>query len=326
MTINFEQLFQQALAEHLNNNLDEAERLYKKTLEIEPKHPDACHNLGIIEYSKNKLDIARQLFKKAIEINPHQKEFWKSYDFALINDERNGYSRQVNINEKDTKQIKSTHNLNLSESKFNNPKPLEYKEFYRAGMGTENVGGLLRSLIHMIRPNRILEVGAGYTSPFLLEGVINNEKVYDDGNLKDMYLKNLVYDPKIVIIDNMEQGKLLEKPGMKDLLSSKYIDFVDGNFEDKADILFKKYGFFDFVWFDCGGPDEYQIFMDRYWNKCSNYVLFHYTYTNGKPNQKKETILKNLKDDPEILDIIEPHKKRQANITLVKKKYKSTNE
>ena len=48
---------------------------------------------------------------------------------------------------------------------------IEYEDHYRKGMGTENVGALLRSLVRMVRPNRILEIGAGYTTPFLLEGL-----------------------------------------------------------------------------------------------------------------------------------------------------------
>ena len=315
MSPSIEQIFKQAITAHQEGKLKDAEKLYRIILEIQPKNSDTNHNLGLIEHSKNNLGIALKLIKNAIEINPQNKEYWKSYDFILIKDHENAYSRDVNI------QIKNeTDQSNSSKSIFKNSKSIEYKEFYRPGMGTENVGGLLRSLVQMCRPNRILEVGAGYTSPFLLEGIINNEKIYDDGNLKDTYLDDLIYDPKIVIIDNMEQGELLKKPGMKELLASKYIDFIEGNFEDKADILFNKYGHFDFVWFDCGGPKEYQIFMDRYWDKCSNYVLFHFTYTDGEPNKKRETIIKNLKSNPVILDIIEPHKKRQANITLVKKK------
>jgi hypothetical protein len=59
---------------------------------------------------------------------------------------------------------------------------------------------------------------------------------------------------------------------MDQIISSKYIEFVEGNFEGKADILGEKYGDFDFVWFDCGGSAEYKIFMDEYWDICSDYI------------------------------------------------------
>jgi hypothetical protein len=46
----------------------------------------------------------------------------------------------------------------------------------------------------------------------------------------------------------MSLGELASKPGMKDIISSKYTDFVEGNFEDKSNMLFKKYGNFDYNW------------------------------------------------------------------------------
>ena len=79
MTINFEQLFQQALAEHLNNNLDEAERLYKKTLEIEPKHPDANHNMGSLALGAGKVEAALPFLKTALEVNPKIAHYWITY-------------------------------------------------------------------------------------------------------------------------------------------------------------------------------------------------------------------------------------------------------
>jgi len=64
---------------------------------------------------------------------------------------------------------------------------MEHNEHYRKGMGTENVGPLLRTLVQMIRPQRILEVGAGYTTPFLLDGLKANEEIFDEGNLDPSY-------------------------------------------------------------------------------------------------------------------------------------------
>ena len=103
------------------------------------------------------------------------------------------------------------------------------------------------------------------------------------------------------------------------LISSKYVEFIHGKFEDKADILFKKYGKFDFVWFDCGGVQEYQTFMQKYWDICSGYIFFHFTYKDGSPNLFHDIILDSITGSPFIFDIVEPHKKRQGSITMVKK-------
>ena len=34
----------------------------------------------------------------------------------------------------------------------------------------------LRAMAQMLRPKNVLEIGAGYTTPFLLEALVNNEK------------------------------------------------------------------------------------------------------------------------------------------------------
>ena len=45
---------------------------------------------------------------------------------------------------------------------------------YFSGMGTENVAPLLYSLIRTTRPQRLLEVGLGYTTPFMAQGLKDN--------------------------------------------------------------------------------------------------------------------------------------------------------
>lgn len=200
------------------------------------------------------------------------------------------------------------------------PRPLEYPELYRPGMGTENVAPFLRAMVQMLRPNRILEIGAGYTTPFLLEALINNERVFNDGNLQEDYTQNYNYDPKLVIIDDMSLGDLIKKPGMDDIVESAYVDFFEGVFEGKADKLYETYGTFDFVWFDCGGPEEYEAFFSEYWDICSSYIISHFTYSDGEPNANLESILNNVKGDPFRIDIVEPHKKSQGSITIIKKR------
>ncbi len=148
-------------------------------------------------------------------------------------------------------------------------------------MGTENIGGFLRSMAMMLRPKRVLEIGAGYTTPFLLEALINNERVFDDGNLSEPYFRDYTYDSKLIIIDNLSLGELTNIKGMEEIIHSKYTNFIEGNFEGKAHALYKKYGYFDFVWFDCGGPNEYLNFINEFWEYCSNYIFFHFTYWDG---------------------------------------------
>jgi tetratricopeptide (TPR) repeat protein len=292
---------------------------FEKTIAINSNYTDAHYNLISTLIKQSKFKEAELSYQKAIELIPN----FNNNDIRFNSNNLHKLSRldkaiSLNPNIKNTL-ISSGKNLSSTNLQFSSPSPLEYEEFYRKGMGTENIGGFLRALAQMVRPNRILEIGAGYTTPFLLEALINNERVFNDGNLDEAYFKNYDYAPKLVVIDDMSLDDLMIKPGMNNLITSKYIDFIEGKFEDKADLLLNKYKNFDFVWFDCGGTTEYEIFMDQYWHLCSGYVLFHFTYSNGKPNSNHNALLDKIIGNPSIFDIVEPHKNRQGSITMINK-------
>ncbi len=209
--------------------------------------------------------------------------------------------------------------MTIDQPPFKTPRPLEYAEHFRPGMGTEYVGPFLRALAQMLRPRRILEIGAGYTTPFLLEALVNNERVLDDGNLCEKYFSDYIYDSKLIVIDDMSLGDLQKQPGMEHIINSPYVDYVEGLFQGKAQSLFQKYGAFDFVWFDCGGPPEYEAFLSEYLNICNSYVFFHFTYSEGRPNRNLEIIQSHTSNQWCMVDIIEPHKKSQGSVTLAKR-------
>jgi hypothetical protein len=296
-----------------------AKSCYEKAIKINPNYSSAHYNLISTLIKQSKFKEAELSYQKAIELIPN----FNNNDIRFNSDNLHKLSRlekaiSLNPNINNTL-ISSGKNLNSTNLQFLSPSPLEYEEFYREGMGTENIGSFLRALAQMVRPNRILEIGAGYTTPFLLEALINNERVFNDGNLEEAYFKNYDYAPKLVVIDDMSLEDLKKRPGMNNLITSKYINFIEGKFEDKADVLLNKYGNFDFVWFDCGGSAEYKVFMDQYWHICSGYVLFHFTYSDGKPNLLHNILLDKITGSPSIFDIVEPHKNRQGSITMVNK-------
>ena len=51
MKLTLIQLLQQGVKAHKIGNLKKAENFYMEILEIEPTHPDANHNLGILKVS-----------------------------------------------------------------------------------------------------------------------------------------------------------------------------------------------------------------------------------------------------------------------------------
>ena len=196
---------------------------------------------------------------------------------------------------------------------------MEHEKHFRKSMGTENVGPLLRTLVQMIRPQRILEVGAGYTTPFLLDGLKVNDKIFDEGNLDPSYKKwhKSNNDPRLVVIDTDPLPQL----------DSKYVEHIHGKFQGRSQELFEKYGEFDMIWFDCGDAQDYQDFLAEYWNICSHYMIFHYTFFQGQPTTVIDIISGSIDgwarlygaNNVQRIDILEPHKAGQGSITMLKK-------
>ena len=80
------QSLREAIASHREGRLREATHLYQAILRVEPDHPDANHNLGLIAAASNETAIALQLFSLALKKNPIIEEFWLSYIEALVID------------------------------------------------------------------------------------------------------------------------------------------------------------------------------------------------------------------------------------------------
>jgi tetratricopeptide (TPR) repeat protein len=95
MEMTIEQALQRAVEAHKAGKLQDAEALYRAILQIQPQHPDANHNLGVMAVSLNKSKLALPLFKIALEANPKQGQFWLSYVDALIKEKQFDNARKV---------------------------------------------------------------------------------------------------------------------------------------------------------------------------------------------------------------------------------------
>ena len=144
---------------------------------------------------------------------------------------------------------------------------------------------------------------------------LQNENIDSD---KIHFVGNIMID---TLVANLEKSETLWNNKTRQCFPKNYglVTLHRPSNVDKKEQLFRKYGKFDFVWFDCGGPPEYKDFFSEYWEICSNYVLFHFTYSDGKPNSKLEIILSQMTGDPFRFDIVEPHKRRQGSVTILKK-------
>jgi Flp pilus assembly protein TadD len=70
MELTIDQALQQGAAAHNKGNLQEAERVYRAILKIQPRHPGANHNLGLIAVSLYKSEAALLLLETALEVDP----------------------------------------------------------------------------------------------------------------------------------------------------------------------------------------------------------------------------------------------------------------
>ena len=65
------EIFALAVQNHQKNNLQVAEKLYKKVLNINSNDLQSNFFLGTLSAQTRKFDIAKQLLNKSIEINPN---------------------------------------------------------------------------------------------------------------------------------------------------------------------------------------------------------------------------------------------------------------
>ena len=226
-------------------------------------------------------------------------------------------------------------------------------------MGTENVAPLLYSLARTTRARRILEIGAGYSTPFLLRALLDNlddfrcerdqlaEKTaryhaaarpsetpqeilaalthweLQPPPLADPAYYREPFQPALHSFDTagsaLNMEKLLGAPAK--ILTLHHRDFAGASNQiDKAHLPF------DLAWMDCGGLREYQNFLKEYWDLVSEnggLIVLHYTLN----NPWLAHIVKDLKlkqatthfHNFELLSLLEPHKYRQNSCTIVRK-------
>jgi len=227
---------------------------------------------------------------------------------------------------------------------------------YEMHMGVENMGPLLYSLVRFTKPKRVLEVGAGYTSLFILQALKDNdneiqnyiklEKLgkcnvegwpYCEYGYLDKYGNPGVLD----CIDNMAHefttaDKVLDSA--KELGLSQYLRFqVEDAFEfhNKLSVDDEKEIPVDFAWVDFGAGPRLHEFFENYWDKISGhggFILVHSTCTNNRTktwlNEMKKIIheVNSKYGGTEYLSLWEPHKYFQNSVTIFQKRMKGYEE
>lgn len=77
-------IFAEALSCHHDGRLVDAEDLYKQVLSAQPDHPDALHNMGVLQMQCSNPTAAVPWFRAALEAQPENPQCWLSYAEALL--------------------------------------------------------------------------------------------------------------------------------------------------------------------------------------------------------------------------------------------------
>jgi hypothetical protein len=223
---------------------------------------------------------------------------------------------------------------------------------FDAGMGTENVGPLLYALVRMRRPKRVLAVGLGYSTLFLLKalGDAHAETIRDRavlaGQTHDPARRSVLVNEAPVDAENLligvddfsdDQGRLARfQKSVSRIGCSQFFELRRQRYQE---LQFGPATYFGFVWIDCGHQVEYAELCNCFWplvESDGGLFAMHYTHVDlsvpehGNVHQlvipgpwvnaaKRQLIEMGLNSDAEILSIVEPHKVRQGSLTLLRK-------
>lgn len=89
------QNLQQAVALHQAGELQEAKKLYRAILQIEPNHPEANHNMGVLAVQIKQPAAGLAHFMVALQTDPARGQYWLSYIDALYQSGQMEDARQV---------------------------------------------------------------------------------------------------------------------------------------------------------------------------------------------------------------------------------------
>ena len=84
MEITIDAAMERGTHAHKLGNIQEADKFYTAVLNVQPTHPDANHNLGVLAVGIGKVEESLSFFEKALEVNPITQQYWLSYLNALI--------------------------------------------------------------------------------------------------------------------------------------------------------------------------------------------------------------------------------------------------
>jgi predicted O-methyltransferase YrrM len=220
---------------------------------------------------------------------------------------------------------------------------------YNPHMGVENAGLLLYSLVRFTKSRKVVEVGAGYTTLFLLQALKDNEdemkRVVDlekEGRLRlldypfgiaDKLREWEISSSSLLCIDNCEHQKETASSAVgvaRTLGLDSYLEFLKGDAFDALDTHFSQAESIDLLWCDFGVGSRMKEYAKSVWRyiRPGGFLCCHSTLTNKRTREWLENIRQQAGEDEtgipngECVEIslLEPHKRYQNSITLLQKR------
>lgn len=220
------------------------------------------------------------------------------------------------------------------------------------GMGTEEVAPFLAQLVRLIRPRRVLEIGMGYTTPFLAKALADVEREAEaesvalaaktrahlDGGseLDDIWAYTEPpllapsayiepYRPRFAAVDNLSieassAGRVLDV--LAELGLDPYVQVVNADLHDCLPLLPEDLFPIDFAWVDAW---ECLYFFENFWDRINpdgGLVAMHYLMTYPEGEAILEYFAKVQRSRPgelEMVNLLEPHKLGQNSITVLRR-------
>jgi predicted O-methyltransferase YrrM len=219
------------------------------------------------------------------------------------------------------------------------------ESLYNPHMGVENLGPLLYSLIRFTKVRKIVEIGAGYTSLWILQALRENddefERIRQLGRRGECLLLDIpwavideveFYDREpasLLFVDNCKHQKetatgasaVAKTLGLEDYMEFRLGDAFELELEPAS---------VDLLWCDFGVGARMADFCSTAWKSLrpGGFLICHSTLTNRGTREwleavraRKDESMTGLPPDEYVeLSLLEPHKRYQNAISILQKR------